>query len=96
MEEVIAEFRLVAIVDMEFLWRNCIPNAVDRDQVENKFTCLDYARKIFTTILQRHPNATEFHLLNDRYDMDLSIKDAEHKKRSALFIGGKECLSIFK
>ena len=38
MEMVIAEFPQVAIVDMEYLWTKCIPNAVDRDQVENKFT----------------------------------------------------------
>ena len=39
-------------------------------------------------ILERHLEATEYHLINDRYDIDMSIKDAEHKKRSALFIGG--------
>ena len=88
MEEVIAEFQQVAIVDMGFLWRKCIPNAVDRNQVANKFTWGEFAQKIFTTILQRHPNAKEFHLVNDRYDIYLSIKDAEHKKRSALFISG--------
>ena len=54
------------------------PNAVDRDQVIKKFTWEDYAHKIFTTILKRHPNAKRFHLINNRYDMDLSIKDAEH------------------
>ena len=41
-----------------------------------------------TKILQRFPNAKEFHLVNDRYDMHLSIKDTEHKKRGAFFIGG--------
>ena len=43
---------------------------------------------MFTTTLQHHANAKEFHLFNDRYDMHLFIKDAEYKKRSALFIGG--------
>ena len=65
MEEVIAEFRQKAIVDMGFLWRECIPNAVDRNQVANKFAWGDYARKIFTTILQRHPNIKKFHFVND-------------------------------
>ena len=88
MEEIIAAFREVAIADIGILWRKRIPNAVGRDQVASKFTSRGYARKIFTTILQRHPNAKEFHLINDRYDMGLSIKDAKQKKRSALFISG--------
>ena len=41
-----------------------------------------------TKILQRFPNAKEFYLVNDRYDLQLSIKDAEHKKRSAFSISG--------
>lgn len=80
--------RQVAIVDMGYLWRECIPNAIDRDQVANRFTWGDYARKMVTTILQRHPNAKGFHLVNDRWDMHLSFKDTEHKKRVAFFIGG--------
>lgn len=79
MEEIITEFIQLIIVDMRFLWRKCIPNAVDRDQVSNKFAWVDYARRIFTKILQRHPNAKKFYPVNNRYDMDLSIKDAEHK-----------------
>lgn len=75
---------------MGSLWRKCIQNAADRDQVANKLTWGDYARKIFTKILQRHPSTKEFHLVYYRFDMDLSIKDAEHKKSSALFIGGSK------
>ena len=90
MEEIIVNFWQVATVEMRFLWRKCIQNAADMDQVANKFTWGDYARKIFTKILQRHPNTKEFHLVNYRFDMDLSIKDAEHKKRSALFSGGSK------
>ena len=73
---------------MGFIWRKCIPTAAERDQVSNKYTWGDYARKVFATILERHPDAKEYHLINDRYDIDMSIKDAEHKKLSALFIGG--------
>ena len=73
---------------MGFIWRKCIPTAADRDQVANRYTWGDYAHKVFAIILERHPEAAEYHLINDRYDIDMSIKDAEHKKRSALLIGG--------
>lgn len=59
MEMVIAEFPQVAIVDMEYLWTKCIPNAVDRGQVENKFTWGDkimHGKNLlqFCNIIQRH------------------------------------------
>ena len=41
-------------------------------------------------ILQRNPDAKEIHLINDRYDVDMSVKRAEHKKRSAMYEGGLE------
>lgn len=78
----------VAIVDMGFIWRKCIPNAGEREQAANKYTWGDYAKKVFEMIITRHPRAMEYHLVNDRYDIEMSIKDAEHKKRSRLFIGG--------
>ena len=39
-------------------------------------------------IVQQHTDAKEYHLINDRYDVESSIKDAEHQKRNLLFIGG--------
>lgn len=48
----------------------------------------DYAEKIFLKIMQRHPNATEFHFINDKYDVGMTIKDAEHQRRSSLYSSG--------
>ena len=39
-------------------------------------------------IVQRHPHAKEYHLINHHYDVESLIKDAEHQKRNLLFIGG--------
>ena len=47
-----------------------------------------YAEKMFRLILERHSNAEEIHLINDRYDVDLSIKKCEQGKRSASYTGG--------
>ena len=43
---------------------------------------------MFRLILERHPNAEEIHLINDRYDVDLSIKKCKQEKRSASYSGG--------
>ena len=75
MKTVIAKFRQVASVFMRLWWIKYIPNAVDRDQVVNKFTWGYYAQNIFTAIQQFHLNANEFHVVNDRYDIDLSIEN---------------------
>ena len=50
MEEVIAHFWQVAVADMWFLWRKCIPIAVNRDQVVNKFIWRDYTQKYYNSI----------------------------------------------
>ena len=75
----------ISIIDMGYLWRLTAPTASDR---EKKFTWGGYGEKIFNMIVQRHPQSKEYHLINDRCDVELSIKDAEHQKRNLLFIGG--------
>lgn len=77
--------RRVAIVDMGFIWRYCTPTKEDR---ESNFTWGDYAKKIYNTIHTRHPDTSEFHLINDRYDVN-DIKDSEHQRRvGSSFIKG--------
>ena len=72
---------------MGYLWRLTAPIASDREK-KDKFTLGDYAEKIFNMIVQRHPHAKEYHLINDRSYVELSNKDAEHQKINLLFIGG--------
>ena len=67
-----------ALIDMGFIWRFCTPSKEER---EGGFTWGDYAKKIYSTILRRHPHATEYHMINDRYDVD-NIKDGEHQRRA--------------
>ena len=43
---------------------------------------------MFELISERHHNAKEVHLVNDRYDVEMSIKNAEHHKGSAMYTGG--------
>ena len=78
----------ISIVDMSFIWRLAAPSIDDRESAEGDFTWRNYATKIFNIILQRHPDAVEYHLVNDRYDVELSIKDAEHQKRNSVFLEG--------
>ena len=76
-----------SIIDMGHLWRLAAPTTSDREK-KDKFTWGDYAEKIFNMIVHRHPHAKAYRLINDLYDVELSIKDAEHQKRNLLFIGG--------
>ena len=78
----------ISIVDMGFIWRLATPSIADREIAEDDFTWGNYATKIFNIILQRHPNAIDYHLVNDRYDVELSIKDAEYQKRNSMFLEG--------
>ena len=72
----------ISIVDIGFVWRLATPSIVDRESAEGDFAWGNYATKIFNIILQRNSNAMEYHLVNDRYDVELSIKDTEHQKRN--------------
>ena len=77
----------ISINDTEYLWRLAALTTSDREK-KDKFIWGDYAEKIFNMIVQQHTDAKEYHLINDRYDVESSIKDAEHQKRNLLFIGG--------
>ena len=79
---------LAVVVDMGMLWRLATPNSMDYGK--GKFTCGDYATKIFSIINSRHPAAKEFHLVNDRYDVTFSIKDSEHHRRRKKFFQGSK------
>ena len=78
----------ISIVDMGLIWRLATPSTADRESAKGDFTWGDYATKVFNIVIQRYPNALEYHLINDRYDVELSIKDAEHQKRNSMFVGG--------
>ena len=81
--------RIIAVIDMGLLWRVCTPIKEYRETADGApYTWDDYASKLFDAILRRHPNAAEYHLINDRYDVALSVKDSEHARRSANYIGG--------
>ena len=76
----------VCIIDMGYMSRLAALTASDRGK-KDKFTWSDYI-EIFNMIVQQHPHAKENHLINDRCDVELSIKDGEHQNRNLLFIGG--------
>ena len=78
----------ISIVDMGFIWRLATPSIADHESADGDFTWENYATKIFNIIHQCHLNATEYHLVNDRYDVELSVKDAENQKRNAMFLEG--------
>ena len=78
----------ISIVNMGFIWRLATPSIANREIAEVDFACEKYVTKIFNMNLQRHLNAIEYHLVNDRYDVELSIKDAEHQKRNSMFLEG--------
>ena len=84
----------ISIVDMGFAWRLAAPSIADRESAEGDFTWGNYTTKIFNIIFQRHPNAIEYHLVNDRYDVELSIKNAKHQNRNSMFLeGGRNIFS---
>ena len=83
------------IIDMGFLWRRAIPSREERElQDGDKYTWNDYARKLFWMAVNRHPGAFQLHLVNDRYDIHDSIKDSEHQRRSAVYVGGSRNVFI--
>ena len=43
---------------------------------------------MFLKIMGRQPNASEFHFINDRYDVGVTTK--EHEKRCSLYSGGRK------
>lgn len=71
-----------ALVDMGFIWRLATPTAEDREKPDGTvFTWGDYANKIFSVVLSRHPHANKIVFVNDPYDLDFTIKDSERERR---------------
>ena len=71
------------IVDMGYIWRLGTPRKEDREKLDRTpFTWADYAVKLFEMIINCHTHAKEFYIVNDRYDINESIKDAEHLRRA--------------
>ena len=79
----------IAIIDMGLIWRTAMPSKSKREAPGGtRLTWRWYAENMLNLILNRHPDAKEIHLINDRYDVELSIKKGEHNKRSAKYNGG--------
>ena len=71
------------IVDMGYIWRLGTPTKEDRQKPDRtSYKWGDYATKLLQMIISRHPHAAEFYLVNDRYDIEESIKDSEHIRRA--------------
>ena len=55
-----------------------------------KLTWDDYAKKVYATIIHRHPQACYIIMVNDYYGNDvINIKDDVHASRGQKFIGGE-------
>ena len=68
---------------MGYIWRLGTPRKEDREKLDRTpYTWADYAVKLFAMIINRHTHAKEFYIVNDRYDINESIKDAEHLRRA--------------
>ena len=73
-----------SLIDMGFIWRLATPSAENREKDDGApYICRDYSRKVFDTILKRHPNASKIFFVNDPYDLDIiTIKDSERERRA--------------
>ena len=79
----------IAIIDMGLIWRAAMLSKSEREAPGGtRLTWRWYAENMLNLILNRHPDAKEIHLINDRYDVKLSVKKGEHNKRSAKYEGG--------
>ena len=87
----------IALIDMGFIWRLATPSPEDREKdVETHFTWLNYANKLFSLVMAQHPKASEIIFVNDPYDLEISIKDSEHERRTggASYTGGARNIFI--
>ena len=75
---------------MGFIWRLSTPSAEDREKQDGTdYTWGDYANKIYNIVAGRHRKATTIFFVNDPYDLDESIKDSEHQRRTGVtYVGG--------
>ena len=90
LEEINSLNNYIALVDMGFIWRLSTPSAEDREKQDGTdYTWGDYANKIYNIVAGRHRKATTIFFVNDPYDLDESIKDSEHQRRTGVtYVGG--------
>ena len=75
----------IALIDMGFIWRLATPSPKDREKDdETDFTWSDYANKVFSLVLARHPKASQIIFVNDPYDLEMSIRNSEHECRCSI------------
>ena len=86
----------ISLIDMGFIWRLSTPSSEDREKNdETNFTWRDYAIKMFNLIKKRHSVAQTIILVNDPYDIDITVKDSEHDRRAtSKFQGGRKNVFI--
>ena len=64
----------IAIIDMGLIWRAAMPSTSEREAPGGtRLTWRWYAENMLNLILNIHPGAKEIHLINDRYDVKLSV-----------------------
>ena len=72
----------VSLVDMGLIWRLATPTPEDREAKKRDgslYCWSDYLQKISSLIFSRHSEAKMIILVNDKYNIELSIKDDEHE-----------------
>ena len=73
----------IGIIDMGMIWRIATPKSDEREKADGTpYTWDDYATKIINIIFGRHLNAVTLVLVNDPYDLQYTLKDAERASRS--------------
>jgi len=76
--------KYIALVDVGFLWCLATPSSEDRKKPDGSvFTSGDYADKLFSIALVRHPRASQIVFVNDPYDLEFTTKDSEHDRRQS-------------
>ena len=78
----------ISLVDMGLIWRLATPSSEDRKAKKrdgSQYRWSDYLDKICNMVISRHSDACLIVLVNDRYDLQFSIKDGEHERRAAKY-----------
>lgn len=82
-QEVPAPNAYTALIDMGLYWRIATPTPEDRHKPDGTtYSWADYAAKIFNVAKSRHPFASCYIFVNDYYEMQYGIKDAERILRA--------------
>ncbi|KAG1659616.1 hypothetical protein GQR58_022474 [Nymphon striatum] len=77
--------QIIAVIDIWLFWRICTPNKEDRETTDGApSTWDDHASKLSGAILQIHPNAVEYHLINYRYDAAIRRETRDESSNSDL------------